>query len=101
MEINFIQMVLIIIFSIWCIYDYLNTKLFYHCGQCVVMGWVTGLILGNGTVGLKVGATLQLMTLGVAAWGGSAVRGCPVPRFSASPLQPRPPVACASPPSLS
>ncbi len=78
MQINFIQMVLIIIFSIWCIYDYLNTKLFYHCGQCVVMGWVTGLILGSGTVGLTVGATLQLMTLGVAAWGGSSIPDYPL-----------------------
>lgn len=78
MEISFFQMVLIILFSIWCIYDYLNTKLFYHCGQCVVMGWITGLILGNGTVGLIVGATLQLMTLGVAAWGGSSVPDYPL-----------------------
>lgn len=36
-------------------------------------GAVTGLIMGDLTTGLTVGATLQLMTLGVATYGGATV----------------------------
>lgn len=36
-------------------------------------GFLTGLILGNIQMGLIVGATLQLMVLGVATYGGSSV----------------------------
>lgn len=36
-------------------------------------GFFTGLILGNITMGLLVGATLQLMVLGVATYGGASV----------------------------
>lgn len=31
---------------------------------------ITGLLLGNLSLGLTIGATLQLMTLGVATYGG-------------------------------
>ena len=78
MQITFIQTLLIVLFSVFCIYDYLNTKLFYHCGQCVVMGCITGLILGNPVLGLQIGASLQLMTLGVAAWGGASLPDYPL-----------------------
>ncbi|QAT39553.1 PTS sugar transporter subunit IIC [Clostridium sp. JN-9] len=36
-------------------------------------GFFTGLILGNVPMGLVVGATLQLMVLGVATYGGASV----------------------------
>ncbi|MFC6170644.1 PTS mannose/fructose/sorbose/N-acetylgalactosamine transporter subunit IIC [Loigolactobacillus jiayinensis] len=36
-------------------------------------GAITGLIMGDLTTGLAVGATLQLMTLGVATYGGATV----------------------------
>ena len=36
-------------------------------------GFLTGLVLGNVQMGLAVGATLQLMVLGVATYGGSSV----------------------------
>lgn len=36
-------------------------------------GFFAGLILGNVTLGLTVGATLQLMVLGVATYGGATV----------------------------
>lgn len=34
---------------------------------------ITGLLLGNLSLGLTIGATLQLMTLGVATYGGATV----------------------------
>mgnify|MGYP000438451769 FL=1 len=34
---------------------------------------ITGALLGNVELGLSVGATLQLMTLGVATYGGASV----------------------------
>ena len=34
---------------------------------------VTGLLMGDVGMGLKVGATMQLMTLGVATYGGATV----------------------------
>ena len=34
---------------------------------------VTGLLMGDVTMGLEVGATMQLMTLGVATYGGATV----------------------------
>jgi len=39
----------------------------------VLAGWFTGLVLGNPTAGLYIGGTLQLMTLGVATYGGMSI----------------------------
>jgi len=36
-------------------------------------GFFAGLIMGNVTLGLAIGATLQLMVLGVATFGGSSI----------------------------
>ncbi|WP_010630597.1 PTS mannose/fructose/sorbose/N-acetylgalactosamine transporter subunit IIC [Sporolactobacillus vineae] len=36
-------------------------------------GMITGLLMGNITIGLLVGGTLQLMILGVATYGGASV----------------------------
>lgn len=41
-------------------------------------GFITGVILGDAKTGLLVGGTLQLMSLGVAAVGGSSVPDYPV-----------------------
>ncbi len=41
----------------------------------------TGLVLGDVQTGLMIGATLQLMTLGVATYGGATV-----PDFLSGPL---------------
>lgn len=39
----------------------------------VIIGMLVGLIMGNINVGLVIGGTLQLMSLGVAAIGGSSI----------------------------
>lgn len=39
----------------------------------ILAGWFTGLVLGNPEVGLYIGGTLQLMTLGVATYGGMSI----------------------------
>lgn len=44
----------------------------------VIYGFLTGLILGDVETGLTVGATLQLMSLGVVAVGGSSMPDYPV-----------------------
>lgn len=42
-------------------------------GRSIQMGFLTGLILGDVKLGLAVGATLQLMLLGVESYGGASV----------------------------
>lgn len=42
-------------------------------GEALVAGWVTGLIVGNPTLGLAVGATLTLTSLGMWTYGGSTI----------------------------
>lgn len=44
----------------------------------VLYAWVIGLILGDGMTGLTVGASVQLMSLGVAALAGSSVPDWPL-----------------------
>lgn len=39
----------------------------------ILAGWFTGLVLGNPVEGLFLGGTLQLMTLGVATYGGMSI----------------------------
>lgn len=42
-------------------------------GRPIQMGLITGIIVGDVTLGLAVGATLQLMLLGVESYGGASV----------------------------
>lgn len=46
--------------------------------NAVLYSWIVGLILGDGLVGLQVGAAMQLMSLGVAALAGSSVPDYPL-----------------------
>ena len=49
------------------------------CGHnAVLYAWLVGLILGDGMTGLIVGASVQLMSLGVAALAGSSVPDYPL-----------------------
>lgn len=61
-----------------CIFYGLWTFIGYSCqffvyGSTVLVGWVTGMVMGDATAGLLIGGTLQLMSLGVGGWGGSSV----------------------------
>lgn len=46
--------------------------------NCVLYAWIVGLILGDGMMGLTIGASVQLMSLGVAAIAGSSVPDWPL-----------------------
>lgn len=46
--------------------------------NAVLYAWIVGLILGDGTTGLTIGASVQLMSLGVAAIAGSSVPDWPL-----------------------
>lgn len=63
----------------------------YHTTQvvifnCVFWGWVAGLIMGDPVTGLAVGGTLQLMSLGVVAIGGSSAPDYPLATIIATTL---------------
>ena len=46
--------------------------------NAVLYAWLVGLILGDGATGLAIGASVQLMSLGVAAIAGSSVPDWPL-----------------------
>ena len=46
--------------------------------DAVLYAWIVGLILGDGLTGLTIGASVQLMSLGVAAIAGSSVPDWPL-----------------------
>ena len=70
MQLEFFQILLITIFSFWAINDSLISN---TLTQPVIAGFITGLIMGDTTIGLMVGGTLQLMQLGIAAFGGASI----------------------------
>lgn len=72
MNISIIQMLLVVLFACYLVWDGMNLQ-FTVCCQKVVAGFGVGLILGDPIVGLEIGATLELMSLGVAALGGASV----------------------------
>lgn len=70
MELTIYQVMLLTVYSFIAINDSLITN---TLTQPVVSGFVAGLIMGDMKVGLTVGATLQLMRLGIAAFGGASI----------------------------
>ena len=77
MEISIVQIILVIIFACFIVRDGMNLQLSVGC-QKVISGFGVGLILGEPVIGLQVGATLELMSLGVAALGGASVPDYPL-----------------------
>lgn len=71
MQITFVQILLLTIYAFVAIYDALETDI--GLSRPIQAGFFTGLIMGNVTLGLAVGATLQLMILGVGTYGGSSI----------------------------
>lgn len=71
MEIHLWQIIALTILSLIGIWDSLSTAIFN--GKPIFIGIVSGIIMGDITTGLAVGATLQLMVLGVGTYGGSSV----------------------------
>lgn len=71
MEIQLWQIIALTILSMILIWDSLSTAIFD--GKPMFAGILAGIIMGDVTTGLAVGATLQLMVLGVGTYGGSSM----------------------------
>lgn len=64
------QILLLTLYSAYQICDELT--IVSSAGSPVFAGFITGLIMGNMEVGLLIGASLQLVVLGVGTFGGAS-----------------------------
>ena len=71
MEVQFWQIILIVLYGFFINYDKNGSML--GTSQPVTAGLIVGLILGDVKTGLYIGGTLQLMTLGISSFGGASV----------------------------
>ncbi|EOH93063.1 PTS mannose/fructose/sorbose/N-acetylgalactosamine transporter subunit IIC [Enterococcus pallens] len=71
MEPNVLQIAFVIFFGFFINLD--RYGLHFNLWQPVVGGTIVGLILGDMQTGMYIGASLQLMTLGVSQFGGASV----------------------------
>ncbi len=71
MEIQIWQIVLLTLLAFLAICENLSTSVLGN--QPVIIGTIAGIILGDVKMGLAVGATLQLMILGVGTYGGASI----------------------------
>lgn len=71
MQIELWQIILLSLLGFYGIVENLGISVLGN--QALIMGTLTGLIMGDVKTGLAVGATLQLMGLGVQAYGGASV----------------------------
>lgn len=71
MEIQLWQIIALTILSLIIIWDSLSTAVFDN--KPIFTGILAGIIMGDVAMGLAVGATLQLMVLGVGTYGGSSM----------------------------
>ncbi|QQM62629.1 PTS sugar transporter subunit IIC (plasmid) [Lactiplantibacillus plantarum] len=76
MDLQIWQIILITIIAYIKPIDWFSTAI--TAQNTILFGFLTGAILGDIKTGLLVGGTLQLMSLGVAAIGGSSVPDYPV-----------------------
>lgn len=60
------------LWAIFCIYDVLGPTLVY-ASRPLIAGTVAGLIIGDVTLGMAVGATMELAALGVYTYGGATI----------------------------
>lgn len=70
MHLSTFQIILITLYAFIAINDSLISN---TLTQPVIAGMISGLIMGDLATGLMVGGTLQLMRLGIAAFGGASV----------------------------
>ena len=72
-----VQIILITLVAYWKTTDQVTLQLFAF--NTIVCGWLVGLnTMGDAATGLDIGATLQLMSMGVVAVGGSSMPDYPV-----------------------
>ena len=76
MELSVIQIVLLTLLAYFKTIEWYTTQI--TAFNTVIYGFLAGLILGDVQTGLAAGATLQLMSLGVVAVGGSSMPDYPV-----------------------
>jgi len=60
------------VWACYCIYDTLGPSLIY-AARPLIAGTVAGLVIGDVTLGMAVGATLELAALGVYTYGGATI----------------------------
>ena len=71
-----VQILLITLIAYWKMTDTVTLQLFAF--NTIICGWLVGLVMGDPATGLTIGATLQLMSMGVVAVGGSSMPDYPV-----------------------
>lgn len=71
MEIQMWQIIALTILALIIIWDSVATAIFDN--KPIFVGVLAGIIMGDMSMGLAVGATLQLMVLGVGTYGGSSM----------------------------
>ena len=71
MEIQVWQIIILTFLAFFFICEGLSTAVFAN--QPVIIGTITGIVMGDIGTGLAVGATLQLMILGVGTYGGASI----------------------------
>lgn len=71
MAITWWQILLLTILAFWMIIDQLTVGIL--CNYPLLIGLVAGIVMGDIKTGLVVGATLQLMVLGVGTYGGASM----------------------------
>lgn len=84
MQIDFWRIILLTLYAVWAIYDGLNVKLEF--GKPMMAGMFAGIIMGDIKTGLYVGATLQLLVLGVSNFGGATIPDYTTAALIAAPL---------------
>ena len=71
MNIEIWQIIVLSLLGFYVIIENLGINVIAN--QALIVGTITGLVMGDLTTGLAVGATLQLMGLGIQAYGGASV----------------------------
>ena len=65
------QILLLTMLAFWMIIDQITVGIL--CNYPLLIGFIAGIIMGDIKTGLVVGATLQLMVLGVGTYGGASM----------------------------
>lgn len=71
MAIAWWQILLLTMLAFWMIIDQITVGILTN--YPLLYGFVSGIIMGDVKTGLVVGATLQLMVLGVGTYGGASM----------------------------
>lgn len=71
MKLNIIQILLLTFLSGFGIVESLGTRILAN--RPIIYGFITGIIVGDWELGLYVGATLELMGLGIGTYGGASI----------------------------